>query len=434
MVKLIIESIVLRDAVIDDLSAVKLQSVWRGYRVRRNILPKENYNLAKLFLAHCPCIEEVPRASSGITKVYLPPELSVVLKQSGKKGSEERFFIMCSARDFCLRKGYKQLVIPRALPYGEYNIEDRIPIKESKQKGQIGLYCEYKAKFTLAVQEFTKLLCQAVYPDILTLSHPYQRGPAIPWGRYDNIPLFLEGDMGKIGLIDLQDFHIREERPSKEELIVCTKTAICIFPYHLEEILAVLVDMYSEMEPEKPALEVFGAQVIHQFNMMYIDHRKFVERKGIKIEEPGAFFPIPATRKAQIQEVALKTAAETDLLEVDHEIIRPWLEEVISVLIETTFEQIRQALVKAIEEAGSIDSNIDLLSARNLTLKFKDISACFYQEQRVKTPSTLISSHLDSIAKFVITTLFEELGRGEELAFANLYVNRTGEHLVRIHC
>lgn len=389
----------------DYKSQVLIGSLWRGYQVRKHFLPSDVYLASKLFLENCPNLEQLPRASSGSAPVYYPPNLSVVFKKSGKIKSLVRFNTMCEIRNFCERQKYANLIIPKARPYGDFIIEERLPIVEGKQKRQVGLYCENKEKFSLAVKEFTKLLCQTDYPDILTSTHPYQQGTDIPLARYDNIPLFLENEKGMIGLIDLEDVKIRSKSLSKEEVLEVSQKAVFLFPYHLNEVLSVVRDLFPEMDLDFSSVLEQHVSVLRNFNAIYIDHISFVLEKKSKLEVPL----VSESRKNEIKVFILDEFKDLNLMD----------KEIVLQLEEQLIQQIELNIKKSIGEClQSPSSNINLADSRTLSLSIKNI---------------LLDLPLDGLAESVIKAVLEELKKGSEICYANLYYNHAGEFFVKIH-
>lgn len=259
----------------------KLISLWRGHRVRRNFLPKDLYKAAKDYIEELPNTDELPRASSGLTKVYIPRNLSVVFKELGVERSKSRFFTMWNARDLCIKNGYRHLLIPTAHPYKKYNIEEKLPVYNVKQIEQIALYEDNQQKFTAVVKEFVGFLCQSIFPDIVTFTHPYQRNNHIPLVRSDNLPLLIEDDVGKVALIDLGGYKIRIEKLSLTEAIENTKTALFIFPYHFNDIFEVVKIFCPEVVSQFDSLQDLYRETVSAYASIYKDHRSFVQQKII---------------------------------------------------------------------------------------------------------------------------------------------------------
>jgi len=187
----------------------KSQPCARGYlaklkadKLRGRFLSAALFEKAKTFVDPPANLSDLPRASACKTPVYFPHDLPVVLKQSGAVKAQERFEKMWQARDICEKNGYSHLVLSIARLYGDFIIENKLPITFQSTKEQIGLYVENHDKFTRAVEEFTRLLFQSDFYDITE----YYGWAETVMGRYDNVSLYLEENRGRIGLLDLECF------------------------------------------------------------------------------------------------------------------------------------------------------------------------------------------------------------------------------------
>ena len=362
--------------------ATKCQSLWRGHLVRRNYLPKETFLQAKGF----PNIKDLPQASQGVSKVYFPQDLPVVFKDLGEERSQRRFLTMWQARDLCKKNGYTHLLIPRATPYGGYNIEERLPVKDLKQKDQACLYEDNTESFTPAVQEFTGFLCQSVFPDILAPVHPYQKSSDIPIGRYDNLPLMFESGEGKIALIDLGGYRVREKLLRFDDAIKSVKTALFIFPYHFNEIFQVVELFCPEISRAKAELEETRDQVISQFKEICFDHKAFIQRRG-DVERRGLLEKV----NFLIEESKEVSQEAKDLL----------LEEVITPVI--------QRIIEKIPKDSCLSS---LVCSRNITIDCSRISI---------------------EAQGLLRKILDNFLDAKEICYVNSYYNRVQQPRIRIH-
>ncbi len=401
----IMEPVTNSSCLLDPSSQGEMASLWEGRLVSNHFISSDTYLLSMFFLENCFDLEQLPRASSGSAPVYFPPNLPVVFKKTGEIKSLTRFNTMCEVRELCEKRNYENLKIPKARPYGDFIIEERLPIVELKQKSQVGLYCENREKFSLAVKEFTQLLCQVEYPDILTSTHPYQQSLDMPLARYDNIPFFLENEKGMIGLIDLEDVKIRGKTLCREEVLEIAKQAVLLFPYHLNEILSALRAFFPHMELDFSILKEEHLNILKNFNTIYFDHLSFILNEKAKFEIPL----VSEARKNEIKNSILLDLKEIDLM--DRVIIVSLIEELIN--------QIEIDLKKSLEKDFHFSSsNINLTNSRTLSLPFKKIGL------------TLASSvEIESIIKSVL----KELKNGNDICYENLYYNHAGELMIRIH-
>ncbi len=399
---------------------IKLQSLWRGHRVRRNYISQDHYFSAKQYLDKCQDITGLPKASCGITRVYLPPNLPVVFKALGMQKSKRRFFTMWKARDLCQRNGYRHLLIPTARPYKEYNIEDKLPVHDVKQREQIALYGENWKSFSPAIREFTGFLCQSIFPDILTLSHPYQEENEIPLGRCDNLPLMLDKEDGKIALIDLGGHQIRKGKPSSAEALECAKTVIFIFPYHFDDIFDVVKTFCPGIIEKRLHLQELCAQALTRFKKIYENHRDFVQKKIISGGLSRHSFS-EQRKQVILQKVqsSLSTASKRtqppasdrhDVTSLNEEALAFFIEKVISLLINesTKNKTPKQPL-------------IPYVCSRSIALHSKDLSDM--------SQGRLSKSN----AQIVLKIILDELVQGNELCYVNKYTNRFKESVFKIH-
>ena len=422
-------------------AAIKIQSIWRGHlgrikveKARKHVLSYALLEKAKPYVDIPSNREDVPRASSGKTAVYLPKELPIVLKQSGSPKNQERFDQMRQGRDICERNGYEHLVIPKARIYGNFIIESRLPIAMHGTKEQIGLYIENRERFTRAVQEFTGFLCQSSFYDITGGSNdPYGTLSKTPVGRYDNIALYLEEDQGKIGLIDLERFTPECSKWQKEWCFFKCQDAVHLFPYHLDEIMSVAKRFDPDIESYRGDLELEKAEALKRFKLVYEDHLEFVKKKGIRFEDPISFEKLGIVRIEQ-----LKKVIEEELRKKHEDVsFKGCLGEMPDVTLiafnEKAFPQILDATYKLIncilefnlegqKGNGDISTNSQLLSLR--TLEFGN-QYVVYEEFIKSTSKSLemfvFKSHftIRRFLNFLLDVILKELEKGGEIAYYN---------------
>lgn len=388
------------------------QALWRGYRVRRNFLSHNLFQAAKKTLDQCSDITIFPRASSGITRVYFPPHLPIVFKALGIQRGKKRFFTMWQARDLCKTNGYGHLLIPSAHPYKDYNIEIRLPVDDVKQREQVALYEENQLNFSQAVKEFTGLLCQSIFPDILTDFHPYQEEEKIPLGRCDNLPLLLDKSLGKIALIDLGGFQIRREELSLEQALESFKTAIFIFPYHFEDVFETVASYCPGILDERTALQLYNNVISFRFRKIYMEHRQFVEQEIRSGGFPKHALAFSKERMEEIMQRVQRAVNEDIHLLLDKDKLLLLINQIISSISCKLAD-----IAESISEKSSLSSYV---CSRYLTLKFNDFFTVFKSEYSVDTMHRLLKIVLDELSR-------------KEICYANHYVNRIQESLIRIH-
>lgn len=390
-------------------STVKIQSLWRGYRIRKNFIFKKSYNLAKQFIAQNPEMIDVPKANSGMTKVFLPQNLPVILKALGVERSKKRFFTMWKARDLCIKSGYKHLLIPKACPYKEYNIEDRLPVHDVLQREQVALYEENSKKFTQVAKEFTGFLCQSFFPDILTETHCYRQKDEIPLVRCDNLPMLIDKDgKGKMALIDLGGYYVRTTRLTLEEALERAKTAIFIFPYHLAEILEVMQIFCPEIRSEISYLQELCHRTLRHFKSVYADHREFIAAKMDSNLQPFCQNDEDVMKKTQLLiEEAYKIFSSEEKIFLCHKKIALFrvniLEPILKVLVEN-------------HNKPTLDYN-----QRAKTFNCEFLHEAFPREVDFDR------------AKSFLLLLLQKLIDRNEICYVNIFYNRFNKLNLRIH-
>jgi len=352
----------------------------------------------------------VPRAKSGITKVFFPLNLPVILKALGVERSKRRFFTMWTARDLCVKSGYKHLLIPKACPYKEYNIEDCLPVHDVMQRDQVALYEENCEKFTQAVKEFTGFLCQSVFLDILTETHGYRQKDEVPLVRCDNLPLLIDKDgKGKIALIDLGGHYVRTTKLTLQEAVECAKTAIVVFPYHLVEILEIMHIFCPEISSKITDLQELCQQTIKQFRSIYADHREFIEAKCQSHLQPFCQNKEDIVKKTQL---LIEDAYKIFSSKKEKKLLCP---EKITLFAVNIMESILEILIEN-NKKPTLDFN-----QRAKTFNCEFLNEAFPMEK-----------DLDQAKSFLLLIL-QQLIDMNEICYANLFLNRFKKLQLRIH-
>ncbi len=266
-------------------SLIKIQKFLR--RSLRRLQAKKRellFEQARLLTRQPEKLASLPRAQQDAAKrVYLPDELPLVLKyKHNDEISASIFKKMGQARKMVRKKGYRHLVIPRAQVYDSFIIEHRLPVRnhEHNEKLQIDFYLDHQEQLTEAIKDFTSFLCQA-------------GGIVLNLGRkkYDHVAMYLEGGVGKIGLMNLTHFFpIPEELQKTLSSLhnVCID-AIQLFPYHLETILAVAKSFNSDIERHAlQELKETKEQVLEDLKQ-YLDYKDFLLQKNILLTTPPNF-------------------------------------------------------------------------------------------------------------------------------------------------
>lgn len=289
----------------EEQAALKIQKNFRGFLGRkvakfekRQVLPYPLFEQAKTLLKNRALVEAMPRTFNGKTKVFLPKDIPIVFKNSGMGPSIYRFEKMRQARQLCDRFGYTHLTIPRSKIHDDFIIEERVPLGLDYLKAQIGFYLEHKESCTQAIQEFTDFCCHAELGDVIC-THGDWSCLGIS-GRYDNVPFFKDKDQIKIALIDLEHFS-----NWKSNAVEALKTAVTLFPYHLDEILRVGEKHLQKLTPalKMKALESITATQKKSrqfFKVAYEDHAAFLHKHSISNKNPSELVKLTDERKKEL--------------------------------------------------------------------------------------------------------------------------------------
>jgi hypothetical protein len=159
-------------------------------------------------------------------------------------------------------------------------VEERIPIKSTNQKWQMGFYLDHLEELTKPIQDFACLFSGVKFPDV----DAGYRGI-----RCDNAPFFQDRDgQCKIALVDTES--ITFSKPDK-----ALSTLVRFFPYHYDLLLATC----REEDPSAIATRDRG---LNRFKIEYIDYAAFLESKRIDLTTAAQ---VPRPSANVIEEIKL---------------------------------------------------------------------------------------------------------------------------------
>lgn len=220
-----------------------------------------------------------PQAAGGVTSVYLPPSApNFVIKNFSYPYLEKNFKPSEGIRDQITQQvkkaiatiGYSDcLVIPNyRLLVDNFYIEEQLPIS-SDTATNMGLYINHQKAFNRAISGLIQLSTIGRLEDIITVFPPRLGHILI---RYDNIPLYLDGEKGKVGLIDLERFNFKSKLNPASILDLVT-----IFPFHTEMIVKEAHTFKITLDRQ----DVDRAQKngITYLNKNYIDYEIHIRKK-----------------------------------------------------------------------------------------------------------------------------------------------------------
>ena len=266
-----------------ELAAQKIQKAVRSFLQRQRAkreLPKNLVNIVVNKYIIPDLHTNLPRAAHGQTRVYLPPDLPVVIKLSGE-GSNQRLSTMNKVRKILEKNRYKHLTVPKVSIYNDMLIEQRLPI-ETEDKFQFGIYSEHRLQFTEAVREFSGLVLQYQFTDYADSNclSSYVAECATP--RCDNIPFYIDGQH-RIGLIDLE--HFNPDKPC-EDKSNAVRILIRLFPYHMNDILEVAQQYIPNISDMKEGHTQINREALEGIARNYHNHIKFMCQNGISLRNP----------------------------------------------------------------------------------------------------------------------------------------------------
>lgn len=274
-------------------------------KIKQHFLDDDIVEKAKRYIDNVARFRyELPRPVTGKTEVFLPEDLPIVLKNSKLPNNKIRARKMRQALEMCEQFELDCLIIPQYRIYKGFILEQRLPIPKNCFHVQKEVYAENHEAFKRAAAQLTVFLFRSSTGDIFSLDqHLFQDyGPA---GRYDNFPLYIEDGVGKVGLIDLEHFNVAPPGRTLtiQGVLSRAKSAIALFPYHLNEILTAARKISSLVD--EPAilknLETFTRGVQRLYQVSYKDYRAFLEQNEIDPEHPDKMVSLTLQRKEAIK-------------------------------------------------------------------------------------------------------------------------------------
>jgi hypothetical protein len=284
-------------------AAQVIQKHTRIYLKKKGILSNNLLSKYKTLCIARPkeLFKYMPRATTGATKVFLPKDFpKVIFKQSGKASGEIRLRIMQKVRDILTRQKSSCLIIPKAIRFGDFLVEDRLPINTDSFHN-MALYISHTKLFDDAVREMTKLFSENYLTDLITYCSRQHLGHILGVGnsvRYDNLPLFIVEShgikKGAIGLIDLEHLSERQDNTT-------LKTLVRIFPYHLN-IIKQEADSLKMIYDNKE-LEEVATQGRKYLQLGYTDFLNWLQIKGISNNPKNWKFEINRNREKEFRDL-----------------------------------------------------------------------------------------------------------------------------------
>jgi hypothetical protein len=314
----------------EDIAAIMIQKMVRGHLSRKPLLPRSQYAeySKQAELASDPKNNKMEKAKGGKTTVFLPKDMpGVVLKKSGednvvesqlKKSSGtyqrydnvagvKRFHEMQEVRTVLKSLHCENLVIPRASLYKAFLVEERLPINTDAYFN-MSTYMSNVSLFDDAVCEMTRLLSKVNLIDLVNS----QRGVPLnsitgTYVRYDNLPLYIEGKKGKIGLIDLEGVTMKtgNQTISVDDVV----TLIRIYPFHADLIKKEAAKFGVNIE--NPSIQKAEEAGKKYFKEGYTDHLNWLKTKNVT---PQSICQVEVSPE---RKTALAASVESELLKLN---------------------------------------------------------------------------------------------------------------------
>lgn len=181
-----------------------------------------------------------PTAGQTANSIWILDNPRVVVRtmcaMNTKKVLDNRMMKMDIARKICEVHNFDRLYVPKTKWVNNMIVEERLDQLGMSNWGNMAVYYNHVDKFDIAVKQFLKFINIFKINDLIGKSD-WLKGLWRVIPRYDNIVLYIESGIGKIGLIDLEHLVV-DNRHSPvdriENLIVC----VILFPFHYDIIIA----------------------------------------------------------------------------------------------------------------------------------------------------------------------------------------------------
>jgi hypothetical protein len=342
-----------RDTTLQRLAGKKILHAWRRHQ-KKYCISDFYFEQGKSLIDSQSFLSE-PKAESGVTPVYLPKELSIVLKESGKGASKKRRDQMKEVRLLCERNHTTCLVVPKARVHGNFLIEQRLPIETGGTKEMIGFYIENKDKFKKAAEELTILFCHSHFGDVTGGKDAFQAILSTSTPRYDNYALYVEKGIGKIGLVDLESFSHKVDKTKDDWCFIRCKDVVRLFPYQFDSIIDTAKKFDPNIDKFAGELNELRDNVLKGYRTIILDHIDFLKEKGISPESQRTFPKIDKDTILQLKKNILASTlmllkSDTFMEEIREKASDPSFEEGIIKLFPKLAESIASYIIQLFEE------------------------------------------------------------------------------------
>lgn len=403
-----------------------------------HLVSRKYYEKAKVLVGDPSKLNKMLKASPGLTTVYLPKDLPIVLKESGKE-SENRFKKMEEARKLCNQIKAHNLVIPEARVHGDFIIETRLPVLQGGDKESMGLYFEHRDQFTSVVKEFTTFMLNCSLSDITGSRYdPYafigEKGAHSEYGRYDNISIYLKDGVGKIGLIDLEGFKSVQDK--SDSTYSAVYSVVCFFPYHFDEIMAIARTQDPSIDDKIKELKEVRDVSMRRHEVVYGDHRRYFDRKGITPADPQKDIEVSVEKQEKIKEKLLSLIKEEHegkgddfypwkgFLGKNEKEVKEKLEKIANAypqIQKLVLDAIKKKLNKRFERLGKSELTYEKLAViRTLEFELIGLSRTLFDHLKKLLPEFPFSKfRMVRVVSFILETVLSGLAENGDIAYFN---------------
>lgn len=376
------------------------------------------------------------KAKTGKTPVYLLENVSIVLKRSGIEFVQKRLAKIECVRSILDEQSSFHLIIPKAKIYGDFLIEERLPIHEDSYEN-MGVYLSHLQQFDQPVGELTRLFSKICIFDLVGFAPgPLGSIEGVKDDvRYDNLPLYIvEKDgkkEGRIGLIDLEWLG----KPTPKGLEALAR----IFPFHLKVIKEEAIKL--NMAFDDSLLEVTAERGRKFLRVGYSDHLKWLRGKRVSVNALPSLFDIDSQDKQDFTNLIEKELLKLNKGVNDLFLRKGWREmppknfflQNPQKIVETLAPQISALIIKNMQDASSIQQDKqaqrllssdqpltegELVSLRSLTIKSSQLFAgvdTLLSQESVATGKLILSIQSQKLAEQLCYCIMQDLVKKEKL-------------------
>ena len=260
----------------NNTAANVIQKHVRNYLLRKGILSNACIPEYKL-LCNRQAVNGMDEAKGGKTHVYLPASHSAIVLKASGNDCKDRLNKMREVRQTINELECSHLIIPKAISFNGFLIEDRLPINTNSFHN-MHHYTSSPNLFDNAVKEMVRLSSKYYLSDLVNSQR-------IPLGhiadvndfvRYDNIPLYLVTENGQtrgvIGLIDLEHITTAVNGEALPSLVR-------IFPLHSQLIKTEAARLGMTFDDDElQAAELKGNKYLQ---VGYLNHLNHLKKKEV---------------------------------------------------------------------------------------------------------------------------------------------------------